>query len=104
LATSPTQLSLKKLREDGWLAEVVERWIPGANIRKDLWGWVDIVALKDGETLAVQTTSYSNMSARAKKIAESETVAEVRKANWSIQVHGWHKKDNRWVVKINDIS
>jgi hypothetical protein len=104
LATSPTQLSLKKLREDGWLAEVVERWIPGANIRKDLWGWVDIVALKDGETLAVQTTSYSNMSARAKKIAESETVAEVRKANWSIQVHGWHKKDNRWAVKINDIS
>jgi hypothetical protein len=104
VATSPTQLSLKKLREDGWLAEVVERWIPGANIRKDLWGWVDIVALKDGETLAVQTTSYSNMSARAKKIAESETVSEVRKANWSIQVHGWHKKDSRWVVKINDIS
>jgi hypothetical protein len=104
MAASPTQLSLKKLREEGWLAEVVEKWVPGANIRKDLWGWVDIVALKDGVTLAVQTTSYSNMSARAKKIAESETIAEVRKANWSIEIHGWHKKDNRWVVKVNDIS
>lgn len=101
---SPTQLSLEKLRADGWLAEVVEKWIPGANIRKDLWGWVDIVALKDGETLAVQTTSYSNMSARVHKITESDTIAEVRKANWSIQVHGWHKVNNRWTVRVVDIS
>ena len=104
MATSPTQLSLKKLRADGWLAEVVERWVPGANIRKDLFGWVDIVALKDGVTLAVQTTSYSNMSARANKIADSETIAEVRKANWSIHIHGWHKKDNRWQCKVRDVS
>jgi carbonic anhydrase len=104
MASSPTQLSLKKLRDEGWLAEVVERFVPGANIRKDLWGWTDIVALKDGETLAVQTTSYSNMSARVNKIAESETVAEVRKAGWSIHVHGWKKINNRWVCTIKDIS
>ena len=104
MASSPTQLSLKKLREEGWLAEVVERWVPGANIRKDLWGWTDIVALKDGETLAVQTTSYSNISARVNKITESETVAEVRKAGWLIQVWGWRKVNNRWQVKIVDIS
>ena len=104
MATSPTQLSLKKLREEGWLAEVCERWIPGANIRKDLWGWTDIVALKDGETLAVQTTSYSNMSARVNKITESDTIAEVRKAGWSVQVWGWRKVNNRWVCKITDVS
>ena len=104
MASSPTQLSLKKLRDEGWLAEVVEKWVPGANIRKDLWGWTDIVAIKDGETLAVQTTSYSNMSARAKKIAESDTVAEVRKAGWSIQIWGWRKVNNRWVCTIKDIS
>jgi hypothetical protein len=104
VATSPTQLSLKKLREEGWLAEVVERFIPGACIRKDLWGWTDIVALKDGETLAVQTTSYSNMSARVNKITESDTIAEVRKAGWSVQVWGWRKVNNRWVCKITDVS
>jgi hypothetical protein len=104
MASSPTQLSLKKLREEGWLAEVVEKWVPGANIRKDLWGWTDIVALKDGETLAVQTTSYSNISARVNKITESETVAEVRKAGWSIQIWGWRKVNNRWVCTIKDIS
>jgi hypothetical protein len=46
MATSPTQLSLAWLKKEGYLAEVVEKWIPGANIRKDLWGWCDIVAIK----------------------------------------------------------
>jgi hypothetical protein len=101
---TPTQRTLKLLREDGWLAEVVERWVPGANIRKDLFGWVDIVALRDGETLAVQCTSYTNISARVKKIADSETVAQVRKSGWLIWVIGWRKVNNRWTQRTVDCS
>ena len=101
---TPTQRTLKKLRDDGWIAEVVERWVPGANIRKDLFGWIDIMALRDGQTLAVQCTSYSNMSARIKKIEESETIAEVRKAGWSVWVIGWRKVNNRWAEKTVDCS
>jgi hypothetical protein len=101
---TPTQRTLKKLRDDGWIAEVVERWVPGANIRKDLFGWIDIMALRDGQTLAVQCTSYSNMSARVKKIEESETIAEVRKAGWSVWVIGWRKVNNRWTDRTVDCS
>jgi hypothetical protein len=101
---TPTQRTLKKLRDDGWMAEVVERWVPGANIRKDLFGWIDIMALRDGQTLAVQCTSYSNMSARVKKIEESETIAEVRKAGWSVWVIGWRKVNNRWTERTVDCS
>jgi hypothetical protein len=101
---TPTQLTLRKLRADGWLAEVVERWVPGANIRKDLFGFVDILALRDGETLAVQATSYTNISARVTKIASLDAVADVRRANWSIWVIGWRKVNNRWVEKIVDCS
>jgi hypothetical protein len=101
---TPTQRTLKKLRDDGWIAEVVERWVPGANIRKDLFGWIDIMALRDGQTLAVQCTSYSNMSARVKKIEESETIAEVRKAGWSVWVIGWRKVNNRWTERTVDCS
>ena len=101
---TPTQLTLRYLREHGWLAEVVERWVPGANIRKDLFGFVDIVALRDGETLAVQATSYSNISARVNKIADADAVSEVRKANWQIWVVGWRKVNNRWTEKIVDCS
>ena len=102
--SSPTQRSLEKLRADGWRAEVVERWIPGANIRKDLWGWVDILALRDGVTLAVQTTSAANVSARVRKIADSDSLADVRKAGWRIAVWGWRKVGRAWVCREVDLS
>lgn len=34
MALTPTARSLDLLRRDGWLVEVVERWIPGARLRR----------------------------------------------------------------------
>jgi hypothetical protein len=104
MATSPTQLTLKLLREEGWTVEVVERWVPGANIRKDLFGFIDLVALKGDMTLGVQATSYSNMGARIKKIENAELLSQVRRACWHLWVIGWRKQNNRWTHKIVDLS
>ena len=93
MANSPTQLSLKKLRQEGYTVAIVEHWNAFARIRQDLFGFIDLLALKDKEVLAVQTTSASNMSARAKKIGEHENVGAVRKAGWTIHIHGWHQDD-----------
>jgi hypothetical protein len=104
MATSPTQLTLKLLRDEGWTVEVVERWIPGANIRKDLFGFIDLVALKGDLTLGVQATSYSNMGARIKKIENAELLSQVRRACWHLWVIGWRKQNNRWTHKVVDLS
>jgi hypothetical protein len=104
MATSPTQLTLKLLRDEGWTVEVVERWIPGANIRKDLFGFIDLVALKGDLTLGVQATSYSNMGARIKKIESAELLSQVRRASWHLWVIGWRKQNNRWTHKVVDLS
>jgi hypothetical protein len=105
MATSPTQLSLKKLRQEGYTVAIVEHWNAFARIRQDLFGFIDLLALKDKEVLAVQTTSASNMSARAKKIGEHENVGAVRKAGWTIHIHGWHQDDKRkWHCKVKDVS
>jgi Holliday junction resolvase len=104
MAASPTQLTLKLLREEGWTVEVVERWIPGANIRKDLFGFIDLIAIRSGMVLAVQATSYSNISARVKKIESAESLSEIRKCSWHIWVIGWRKQNNRWTHKIVDCS
>ncbi len=105
MATSPTQLSLKKLREEGYTVQVVEYWNSFARIRIDLFGFIDIIALKGKEVLAVQTTSASNMSARCKKIADHENVGVVREAGWTIHVHGWSQDDKRkWHCKVKDVS
>jgi len=103
--SSPTSRSLKVLREEGWLVDVVEKWVPGARIRKDLYGFIDILCIRGNEMLAVQVTSGSNVSARVKKIAEHENVAAVRKAGMAIHVHGWRKNSKgRWVLRVVDCS
>lgn len=100
MSSSPTQRSLKIMRERGFVCEITERWNPFAKIRQDLFNFVDILCVKDGITVAVQTTSYGNISARIKKIEALETYPIVRSAGWVILVQGWKKdKSGKWIVK-----
>jgi len=90
---SPTERTLKYLRDRGYHPEVVEKWIPGARIRKDLWGFVDVLALGQDEPrlLAIQCTSASNVAARCNKIADSDLIQLVRGTGIAIYVYGWAK-------------
>lgn len=103
MATSPTQLSLKLMKERGYLCEITERWNPFAKIRQDLFQFIDILCLAPGEIVGVQTTSYSNMSARIKKIREHANFQRVSEAGIRVVVQGWNKKDNRWAVREVEI-
>lgn len=102
---TPTQRSLAHLRGQGYTAEVVERWLSFARRRQDLFGVIDIVCLGANETVGVQTTSASNVSARVRKIAESEHLGALRKAGWKILIHGWGRgKDGKWRLREVDVS
>ena len=104
MATSPTQLSLKLMKERGYKCEITERWNPFARIRQDLYGFIDVLCLGDGDIVGVQTTSYSNMSARIKKIREHENFAAVNRAGIRVIVQGWHKKGARWEVREVEVE
>jgi aspartate/glutamate racemase len=95
---SPTHLTLRHLRNNGWTAQVVEHWVPGADVRRDLFGFIDVLALRGAETLAVQTTTASNVASRVKKIALCQHIGAVREAGWAIRVHGWKKVKGRWTL------
>lgn len=101
---SPTQRSLKLLRERGYTAGIVEKWNPHARRRFDLFGILDLVAVGNGETIGVQTTSGSNVSSRVAKIQDSEALAELRAAGWTIVVHGWRKLKSGWACREVNIS
>lgn len=101
---TPTQRSLAYLREEGYTVAIVERWNPHARIRQDLFGFIDLLAIRKGETLAVQVTS-TGVSSRIKKIMESDYLPKVRDAGWRILVHGWRKNSKgRYVLRVEDIS
>lgn len=113
-SSSPTQRSLKYLRDQGYLVDVVERWIrvpnhPGGGKRRDLFGFIDLLAIRENEVLAIQATSDSGVSARVKKIKSedlADNLAAVRQAGIKIHVHGWKKNPlkNRWQVRVVDLS
>lgn len=104
MSGSPTQRSLKLLRERGYVAQVVERWNPWARIRQDLFGCIDVVAVGNGETVGVQACNYSDVSKRADKIANCEHIPAIRSAGWRLIVMGWHKVNGRWTVREFDVS
>jgi len=100
---SPTQRTLKYLRGMGYTAVITERWNQWAKVRQDLFGIVDVLAVRVGETLAVQCTSAPNVSSRVNKIADHESTPRLREAGWKIEVHGW-TKGKRGDPRIVDCS
>jgi hypothetical protein len=100
---SPTQRSLKHLRATGALAEVVERRLPKVFITKDLFGFIDIVALVGAGTVGVQTTSGDNVAARLDKMRSPEIAPNVRRwleAGNAVVIHGWRKAGPRGKRKL----
>lgn len=99
--SSVTHRTLKKLRDEGWLAAVVEKWNPHVRIRQDLWGFMDVIAIRGDESLAVQCTSGDHVSNRINKIRQHPNAAiwaasDTRK----IVVHGWRKVGARGKRKL----
>lgn len=102
---SPTQRSKKEMESRGYLVAIVEYWHAFARQRRDLFGAFDLLGVGPAGTLAVQTTSASNVAARVRKLAELEAVSVARKAGWQLEVHGWRKgKDGKYVCRVVDIS
>jgi hypothetical protein len=116
---SPTQRSLKLLRDRGLTCEVTETFNFYTKRRNDLMGFCDILAMgmafpAAGGTMrecaiAVQTTSGSNFAARRKKILAEPRAVLWLKAGNRIEVHGWRKAGERgkkktWQCRIEEIS
>lgn len=105
MSASPTELTLKKWRKAGYLCAVVENWNPHVKIRQDLFGCIDVLAVGNGETVGIQSTSNRNVSARVRKIENMpETVAALRDSNWRIVIEGWKKPAHRWECREVDVS
>ena len=104
---TPTQRALADLREEGWTAQVVEKWNPYARIRQDLFGCIDLVAVHSEQgTIGVQACAGASLAARiAKSCAEPRLVTWLQAGN-RFECWGWRKlkvkrggKAVRWDVR-----
>jgi len=80
------------------------------NIRRDLWGIGDVLAMKVGEPLLlVQTTSAPNVSARIGKAKHEPRLRTWLACGHRFEVWGWGKRDERWecrrtVLTTDDVA
>lgn len=101
MKTSPTQRSLKQLREQGFFCAITERWNSYAKVRQDLFGFVDVLGFRGDIVVAVQTTSGSNVSARLDKIREIPAAKLwLASPNRKLVIHGWAKRGARGERKL----
>lgn len=102
MKTSPTQRSKAKLKAGGYDVGVTEHWNPHAFIRQDLFGCIDMLAIKSGEPIiAVQTTSTDVASRRTKILAEPRMKVWLETGN-RLLIHGWRKRGARGKRKLWD--
>jgi hypothetical protein len=106
---TPTQRTMDQLRKEGWMIGIVEKWNHFAKIRQDLFGFIDLVAVKNERTIGVQACNDVDVSPRVNKILDLETAN-----NWlaggtrEIQVWGWRKRGDRgeqkfWAARVQPI-
>jgi hypothetical protein len=103
--TSPTARTLKLLRQQGHVAEVVEKWIPRLNIRRDLFHCLDLIAVHPAlpGVLGVQTTSKANLAARVEKVRQQPEIAVWLRAGNRVECWGWFRRGERWDVERVEI-
>lgn len=106
--TSPTQRTLKFLRDAGAAAVVLERWNQYARIRQDIWG-ADILARQGQLLMAIQATSSTNHSARVEKARANPDTLNWLNCGVPYYVYSWGKKGARgkrklWTLKITQLS
>jgi len=114
--TSPTQRTLTELRKQGCQCSVSEYWLridghPAGGIRRDLFGFIDLIALRHGRIVAIQATSGTNTSARVEKIRNErwEAASEWLKCGGIIEVWGWRKLKKKvgnqcWFPKVVSVE
>ena len=114
---SLTAHTAKKWRGKGYYVEMTEsinRIRGGMTRRHDLFGFVDMVALKPGEIILIQVTSRSNMSARFNKMRDgmvgngqfARPIREIIRmlaatgveggVSIQILIEGWQKDEKAW--------
>jgi hypothetical protein len=99
---TPTARTLALLRRSGYTAAVVECWIPGANVRRDLFGFADVLAVavhREPRFLLVQCTTSGHVAGRLAKAKGRSELRTWLSAGGAFEVWGWAKRGRTWTVR-----
>ena len=95
MSESPTQRTMKKLREDGykpWIVEKFNRFAGPHGVRQDMFGVIDIVATRPGRILGVQSCGQA-FSAHDRDLmgVKRKDCYDWMEAGGELELWGWRK-------------
>jgi hypothetical protein len=90
------------LRGRGYLVGVVERWIALAGVRRNLFGFADILAVhvRDRAFLIVQATTVAHVADRLDQARARPELAAWLRAGGAFEAWGWRQSGRSWRVKV----
>ncbi len=104
---SPTSRTLEALRKEGWIAQVVEKYNHWSRQKTDLFGGIDIIAIKGESTLGVQATVGSSHAAHVSKLLSLDTMKLWLCGPRMLELWSWSRykvkrggKAVRWKVRV----
>lgn len=97
---SPTQRSLKLMRDHGYICAVVEKWNHHVKIRQDLFGFGDVLCFNAGEVIILQCCAGGDAAKRSAKIRANTSAVYWRLGTRKIFVHAWRKVGPRGKRKL----
>jgi len=102
MAASPTSRTMQTLKGEGWRCGVVERFIGPTQTRKDLFGIIDLIAIRPWLITGVQCCALSGMAAHRKKLMEENADATRAwlEATGRLEIWAWRKYANKIDRKV----
>lgn len=113
---SPTQRTLRTLRQEGRVCGIVERFNPYAGPhgkRQDLFGFIDLISLDPVRGIVAVQSCGSDFSEHKRKILEerAQEATEWLQGGGKIEIWGWRKvklkrggKAMRWAPRVEEIT
>ena len=112
MGLTPTQRTLRALKQKGLVCAVVEKWIPRARVRKDLFGIIDIIALDPSRGVVGVQSTGTDFAGHHNKLTQEraqECVNWLETPGAVLELWGWRKikakrggKATIWVPRVRE--
>lgn len=105
----PSGRTKKHYKDCGIPIDDVERTIPGTFIKKDLFGWADLVALLPGKIYGIQVTGGGQHANRRAKVLSNWLARKWLLCGGGIKIVSWSKqkagtKRLHWVMREEEVT
>jgi len=84
---------MEQMRSDGFMTGITEFFNSHTMRRKDLFGFIDFIAIGNGKCVAVQCCARSGIGSHRRKIVEEcgDAATEWIRCGNTIEIHGWDR-------------